>query len=315
MLPLLISCGEPTKISYKVVDEYGTPIEGVKITASFSTGGSYGLWRYTPHITEGVTDSKGMYIYKANVRGYGVSASFKKDGYYETSAAEIMLWDIRKFWNSQNNTPPVIILLKNRVKPLPMYAKRTNPSFPKSNGNFGYDLVAGDFIHPYGTGKVADFIFHIKTTKENRGHVKYFDITFSNKTDGIQSFFVQYEKAPQYELKSDRTAPLNGYLKSLKIADGDWQEIYKRPEYTKANRTWSSEVNYYFKVRSRQNGKAMYGKIYGFFRPLLYSDNGSANVEFTYYLNPDETNNLEFEKSLFYFTSSELGNNSVPRAP
>lgn len=306
MLPLLLSCGEPTKITYKVVDESGNPIQGVKITAVNATGGSYGMWKYTPHIKESVTDSNGIYIYKENVLGWGVSASFKKEGYYETSAAEIKIWDIRKYWTSQNNTPPVIVLLKKRVKPVPMYAKKTNPRFPKNAGKFGYDLVVGDFVKPYGSGDVSDFIFHIKSTTENRGSISLFDITFSNKSDGIQPFFVQYENAPRYELKSNTSAPITGYFKSLKTADGDWKDVFKRPEYSNnnVNRHWSQEINYYFRVRSQKNGKSMYGKIYGSFNPLLYSQSGLPNVEFTYFLNPDWTNNLEFEKNLLTFSSS-----------
>jgi hypothetical protein len=75
--------------------------------------------------------------------------------------------------------------------------------------------------------------------------------------------------------------------------------------------SWHSTVNYYFRVRSKKGGQALYGKIYGFFRSGTYGKPTGPHIEFTYYLNPDWTNNVEFAHS-FSPSSSEVGFENPP---
>jgi len=307
----LFGCGESATITYKVIDEQGLPIADASVHAGYLTGGGWSGQPERNHSKQGKTNTEGLFVYKARVKSE-VGAKVSKEGFYDTHPKTVKIWELDAY-KSRNN--PLLVVLKKKGNPVAMYAKHANPKFPISRGKVGYDLVVGDFVAPYGRGEIKDFIFHISGSK--------IDITFSGKRDGIQPFFVQNRYAPEYDLKSDRLAPTTGYFVSLKEADNGCQEKYQsmKEKAWKENisflgeREWSEEVNYYFRVRS-QDGKQMYGKVYGFFRVLTYGNDTEPHVEFTYYLNPDGTNNVEFAPGKSYFpSSSQVGSENPPGVP
>lgn len=293
----LSGCGEPATITYKVIDEQGVPIAKANVHAGYMTGGGWSGKPIRSHSEQGTTNTNGFFVYKARVKD-GVSAKVSKEGYYGTYTEEVNIWDIKKGIHKASNDP-LMFTLKKKINPVQMYAKNVNTNFPKSEGTVGYDLVAGDFVYPYGSGKIKDFIFHISYSNIN--------ITFSNKDDGIQPFFVKNRYTAKSELISDQLAPTTGYFKSLKDADEGWHEKYEAMKERAwkekisflGERAWMEEVNYYFRVRSNKGGNSLYGKIYGFFRGGTYGKPTGPQIEFTYYLNPDGTNNVEFARSFF----------------
>lgn len=237
----LWGCGQYATITYKVIDEQGLPIAEANVHVGYSTGGGWSGQAERNHSEQGKTSTDGFFVYKARVRNE-VGAKVSKDGFYDTYSKTVRLWEFQTY-KSQNN--PITIVLKKKVKPVPMYAKQVNTQFPLSEGTIGYDLMVGDFVEPYGGGSVKDFIFHIPPNKKSR-----INITFSNKGDGIQPFFVQNRNAQESRLKSNHNAPSEGYFNSLIEADSGWKEKYE----TMGERAWLEEVNYYFRVRSKNRG-------------------------------------------------------------
>lgn len=286
-------------VQYRVVDDRGTPVPDAKITAGYSTGGDWSLFSHSEHIKKGITNREGYYRYSAFVPlrieaflipsvAADIFSKIEKEGYYSVYGPVVKNDDITKGkWKNQEQ--PLLITLKRRVRPVPMHSKAVRLKLPNSVGAFGYDLVVGDLVKPYGIGEINDLIFHVAPADivKNKKRDLSFDITFSNKGDGIQTYFVQYRNAQRFENKAakfDYHAPTSDYLPRLVMADSEWQNRYEE------------EVNYYIKVRSRSDGSAMYGWISGIFRASTYSSDGKPNVEFEYALNPDRTTNVEFRR-------------------
>jgi hypothetical protein len=188
---------------------------------------------------------------------------------------------------------------------------------PDETKPVGFDLMVGDWVEPYGKGKISDFIFHFEIAPTTWITNFYGNIprpralndwkriiTFSNDGDGIQTF-----EALRHGLRSPRQAPLDGYEPSL--TQHEYDEPYQKVEmrggkqqeetYTRFYPCYQKDRNYFFRVRTKKdaNGNivsALYGKIYGDF------NNGNSGVEtrkeinFTYYLNPEpNSRNMEFD--------------------
>jgi uncharacterized protein YceK len=259
-----------------VVDDEGTPVFGVSVRG------------FNRRYLRGTTDEQGMFrwtSYNHRIDYYELS----KEGYYNTkSNCEVTTSELASIGTKTMN-----VTLKRIKNPIPMYAKEAEVKLPEAEGTFGYDLVKGSLVAPFGKGSVPDFIFRL--TRDP----KTVDIVFSNNGDGIQPFFTPHRYSNSSALVSDHTAPLTGYFPSLREADDDWQNKYKQKDYSRLKREWSEEVNYYFRIRSTDdntaNNTALYGKIYGPFR-LKYWDGNVPHICFTYYLNQDGSNNVEFAR-------------------
>jgi hypothetical protein len=322
----LSGCGRFVSVYYKVINDEGTPVADAHVNVGYSSGYT---WTESgkEYMKNGQTDTDGKHHYMALVpykKGIipfmhmdeieDIFASVKKEGYYPTFAARIKDKDIEMgLW--QKDTDPMLIMLRRIINPVPMYSKRATPRLPSLNGSYGYDLIEGDLVEPYGSGKVSDLIFHVSPKdhtkdKKNDSRNILFDITFSNKDDGIQPLFVQYRNAQSSNhltTKFSHDAPQHGYFDSLNKADDGWREKYKNPDYQQRERYWNEEINYYIKVRTKEDGSAMYGWIVGFFRVDIWVRQESPNVEFRYAINPDRTTNVEFGKGLKIKYVSEHG--------
>jgi hypothetical protein len=193
-----------------------------------------------------------------------------------------------------------------------MYAKNAWVDLPAGDGEFGYDLFAGDLVVPYGIGQHSDFIFKVSTTNSiwhdrNIYHLQA-DIVFPNPNDGIQVVFIpSFCVSPSSNYRLPFSAPDSGYVDSLSKANGNTQSEYRQsnlpvPCYwtepyhltLNRNRVWMEEVNYFFKIRSDASGHANYGIIRGILR-ADYRGGNIPCVEFEYYVNPDGTQNVEFD--------------------
>jgi hypothetical protein len=266
LLPLTLSAYDVPEamVTLHVTDEEGNPLSNVTAGASFydvddSTGDTKINWAHN------LTDSNGKITVSGKTQSmycYGA----KQGGYYETT--NLRYYSERKEngkWLPWN--PTLEVVLKKIVKPVPMYARVVDIEVPVKDKPVGYDLMVGDWVAPYGKGSTSDFLFS-RDSKTNSNTLR---ILFSNSGDGIQ--LVEAPLARQGSLlRSPRTAPENGY-------QSEWTQTDNNPDRV-----------YVFRVRSVMNGKneikeAMYGKIYGDF------------LHFAYYLNPDKTRNLEFDRS------------------
>ena len=319
------------KAPLKVVDEQGQPISGAKVISIF-TRYSLNPWKEVPRedCTEYLTDSNGLATISGKSDGdWGVRV--EKKGYYSIG------WSIEPLdadwplpiisgWHPSDmpaeelpitkatNTVGVIVL-KKMLNPISLYAKRlVRPGRQIINafiaGNaISYDLAAGDYLPPYGQGKVADLIYNLQYAskgpdpaskggkpeliKKYEFYDAVFTLTFSNEGDGIQSYFANPSTGG--ELLLPYCAPENNYTNILVIHQG----VDAQGRHGDLPR---NDQNYFFRVRTKKDkdGKivnALYGKIYGainWFRVPVYNA--------TYYLNPTPNDrNLEFDpkKNLF----------------
>jgi hypothetical protein len=283
-------------LNFHVIDELGNPIEGAKIRIGFEVYGTNNGF----HI-EGLTDNNGVFVAKHNAAGSGFGVD--KDGYYksEGGAGHGLIPKTGK-WLPANHE--IKVVLRKIINPVPMYARDIHMSgiiskmeVPVVGKDVGFDLIEYAWMPPYGIGEHADFIFNLK---RNFVDDKNFDCSLKikfNKNDGIQEVKDDYSVSVvnkynhHSEFKLVRNAPEAGYLNELTLP------------YRRGRGNTETKDNYVFRVRSKVVGgkvNGMYGKIHG---DIMFDPRGSktASILFKYYLNPDYTNNLEFDpkKNLF----------------
>jgi len=286
------------KITIKVVDQDGVPVEGAKVAANFSVGGSGSL-------DKGRTDSEGLAtLSNSGIRHVEYGAH--KEGYYR-SGNEYDFKNITgitgyRRWQPWNES---LTLVLNKIKnPRALYignhqGKRLGKSLelPMLNKKYGYDLMAGDWVVPNGSGIHSDFVFKIVNNSEGKDiKGREFDysfvMSFNNEGDGIQI----HNADPIYgsQLRLPHEAPISGYKKELIQRKARTNNYFSHNDFPE-NR------NYFFRVRTKIDDEgniesALYGKIYG---NITFS---GKNIGMLYYLNPDENDrNLEsdYKKNLF----------------
>jgi hypothetical protein len=183
--------------------------------------------------------------------------------------------------NAVNWNPMQTLVLDRVLNPIPMYAKKVNENPPILNQPLGYDLMAGDWVAPYGRGINTDIIFTKAAYRKSGADYEYkVTVDFKNAGDGIQAYTIP-ESEKGSGLQSPHEAPIDSYQSQL-IKDRSAHP----GEATKSN--YDENAKYFFRVRTvlDENGNvksALYGKIYGDF------------MQFRYYLNPTPNDrNIEF---------------------
>jgi hypothetical protein len=254
----------------------------------------------------GITDNDGMVTLSMpsldGKFGYGAT----KSGYYRSSGDSYQC-KITKNNKWQPWNPTIDLVLKPIINPTPMYARRIGQlpealSVPVLDAPVGFDLMAADWVTPYGKGSVGDLIFTVTESVPFTGVNQPFDVTatvsFSNTGDGIQSVRAPINKGS--DLRLPRYAPQDGYQTIL-------MKETKRPAIGQPIDSGTREdQNYFFRVRTvvDENGKiksALYGKIIGDIVVDPFHTK-TALIQFSYCLNPNPNDrNMEFDpkKDLF----------------
>jgi len=272
------------KVTARVVDETGNALAGIEISIGFE--GSHG----NGNKINGVTDAGGSFTASHGTAGK-VSFGVRKEGYYDTYSQYDFIKTDKGDWQPWN--PEVRLVLRRILKPVPMYARSTKMSrleIPVEGKEVGFDLMEYEWLPPYGTGKHADFIFKLDRKFANSDDFdSTLTITFLNKYDGIQLIKENHKYGSVF--KMPRYAPVGEYQSNLIKTN---KKIPGAPSVSNS----AEDNSYIFRVRSEEkDGKlvrAIYGKIQGdvIFDPR---EAKTALVGFTYYLNPDYTNNLEYD--------------------
>lgn len=271
-------------ITIKVIDESGEPIKNAEIGLGFEQG-----YRNNAPFMQAVTgnsDNKGMFKARARTSNL-VTYGAKKDGYYTSNYIHRFKSNNGNRWEPWN--PELIVVLRKIEKPVPMYARKiTDLMLPVLNQFIGFDLILSDWVKPYGRGVKADINFKVVSNYKND---REFDGKLIVTVPGSQGGFVLVKEQQLYgsHYKLPRTAPSEGYLKEVKI------EKSRKPNMPLIS-SRSIDNNYIFMVTSERKdvlNKPLYGKIREDFE--FFFDAEKASVNFTYYLNPDHTKNLEFD--------------------
>ena len=284
------------KMTLKVVEDNGEPIENAHATVNFKAG------------MEGAsetekTDSDGLATLSGSSTRF-IEYGAGKEGYYPTwyekSYTDFTgMMGFRK-WQPWNET--LEVELRKIKNPRALYigghkgGTFFSPSLklPGLDKEYGYDLMADDWVVPYGQGTHRDFIFKLTGKVTGRNEYDFTQtLTFSNEGDGIQ----KYDASPHYgsRLRLPHEAPLKGYKDKLVQRKASTFDRFLFNDFPE-NR------NYFFRVRTVKDEKgniksALYGKIYGNIGLSI-----SKSISILYYLNPDSNDrNLEsdYKKNLF----------------
>ena len=306
---MIISCSGAfgtslAKVTLKIVDEDGKPIQGAQVGVGFMIY-TKGGWGSTSKHIEGNTNTKGIFEGLA-IADNIVDFSVRKDGYYvsfgtykfkESSIGRWQPWD-----------PEITVVLRKIENPVPMYQRDTKMmhpvlEIPADGKSVCFDFMESDWVSPYGNGKYSDIFFRLDRKFVSRDDFEgSLTITFPNKYDGIQ--LVKYDRKSGSDFKLPRFAPEEGYqAKLVRTFSNKPGEPY--------NDSTKEDNNYIFRVRSEEkDGKlirAMYGKIHGDIQ-FGMRKHKNASIVFKYFLNPDYTLNLENGKNLLTLPDREIMN-------
>lgn len=279
---IVFGLGVDVSLNVKVVDDEGAPVEDAQVTIIYQNHGSI---QSSPR-SVGMTSEEGMFSGEGNTRLY-MRLFVEKPGFYESK--------IKKVYTSVKEKTITLKKIKNPTKGYmkQMGFKPLSKEPPELlfkpyevEETVEFDLMIGDYLPPYGRGKVADFVIYQNHNRKgsNNFNNKY-RLSFSNEYDGIQEMKIVRES----HFKSPYEAPVEGYEKELEKY-GKRNGIENPPE-TNVLKTFELE-GYFIRVRTvvDEEGNiisAHYGKIYGDFPGRI-----------SYYLNPTSLDrNIEFDPS------------------
>jgi hypothetical protein len=280
-LPFADPCPpRPWTVTLKIVDEIGVPVTNAECTVSFTLP-TKPEEEYRSGTKSGFTDSNGVFM-TANVDCTSrLGFRIKKDGYYPTR--ERYEFDRQQLQERKIRVPEQTLVLKKIRNPIPMFARDVHENPPVTNKPIGFDLAAGNWVAPHGTGKVSDIIFTKYYETKSQTEYRYIiTVSFPNSGDGIQESSRSISLFEGSELRSPHEAPIDGYSTNL---TKEASSGFGKPSVF----DFDAKRNYFFRVRTVLDEKgnvksAHYGKIYGDF------------MTFTYYLNPQpNSRNLEFD--------------------
>lgn len=266
-------------VTFKVADDAGQPVGAAKVDVGYMQ---------TKQI-EGLTDSNGVFVASHKDKAFELGFFVTKEGYYSDYLHYDLYmpgqFDEQKVAANRNSTQ--IMILRRIGKPIPMYSKRVEIKLQQEDRPMGFDLMAGDWVTPYGKGFHADMFFtiHRKIINE-RKYDATLTVAFPNKGDGI--VITLPEPNTGSEFKTSRTAAENGYEPELDL------------HYSNTNSP-ESVFGYFIRVQTvlGESGNvksALYGKISGNFRFYAGTIAPHAGMGFTYYLNPTPNDrNVEFD--------------------
>jgi hypothetical protein len=267
------------RLTVKVVDDDGSPVSGANVAFFFCKefdGNAVAKF-------EQVTGFDGLATGEGATEGR-FTINVSKPGYYISGAPMPEFRDtVGGRWQPWGAT--VSTVLRKVGDPVPMYVRKFGSEIPEVGTQCGFDMLEGDWVAPYGQGKVSDFTV---TLSRRYGGWRDFEvqaeIVFPDKYDGIQA--VDLPKEFSYSaFRWPRLAPTVGYQPSF-VAINAW---YPKDSGKTAVRSDNGAQNYYFRIRTVvQDGQiisALYGKIHG---GIAVEPRGAklCVIGFNYYLNP-----------------------------
>jgi hypothetical protein len=309
-LSSVVSAVSGKTLTVSLIDDLGRPVAGAEALIWFRqpVGRNGDAQRHVSDTNGQINASGETYI--------GMSVIARKDEYYTIT---------------DHDLPPIehverTYVMRRVLKPIPLHVLNMTLgsqrwlTFPMQTAILGYDLSVGDWVSPYGKGKIADIQFKFKSEfsgwtlneeqmssarkgnrDKNEDEIRYFygkwdgvlEMSFPGPQEGI------LEEAEQYHIYSDlrlpHLAPESGYEPTRRYEGSTYKG---RPE--------AKQLGFFLRTRVKldEKGKivsANYAKIYGDFfldaRGTLY---------FYYYFNPTPNDrNLEFDPARNLFSKEK----------
>jgi hypothetical protein len=295
------------KISLSVRDPDNNAVPYANITIGGTARGS------DDAVSRGKTYGSGNY--DAQIKSNGeISARIDKPGWYTSEywKAYSYLTDQNSLWEATHGgrwlpwDPLVTVILKRVVNPTAMYARAIRIKIPYDGTEIGFDLQAGDWVAPSGTGDNADLILKVdRRIRSDRDYSGVLTLSFPNEKDGIKQFDANRHAGSV--LLSPYVAPEEGYSRRK-----TWRQSRTPGDAGKSDNFTDDErpnQNYLLRVRTvlDEQGRvksALYGKIYGDIHLYVGTKVPNAGIGFTYYLNPAPNDrNVEFDPKRNLFTN------------
>jgi hypothetical protein len=282
------------KVTILTVNDTTAPVPGADI--GFSWGRIEGELPDTGNIRK-IADKRGLAEFSGISRYGSYAFEAVKEGHYATRRVQgQFLPAVNGRWGPWDQR--FIVVIKPIKKPVPMYAKRIIGSLPAMSEWIAYDLRIGDWVSPIGKGKHADFEFRGKGVISNGlNYVGTLDLRLPGDGNGILAN--QMDVISGSELTMPYEAPAEGYQPWWR-----WKNARTTEDKPRAVSRFTDESyparGFIFRVRSVLDARgrvirACYGKIPGPFNFDPRGEDWRGFVNFTYYLNPDGTRNLEFD--------------------
>lgn len=315
-IALLLGSVRASTVNLLVLDAEGRPLAQAETGVRFHSGaGAQAPWP----VKKAITDVRGQ----TKVEGatpFGFDVWAEKAGYYSASLDDIPVT------NSLEKT----LILRPIKSPIALYARRfghwrpNEEVFPAENTLLRYDFEVGDWLPPYGKGRVTDIQFKYRhefhgyryegkdleemmeetkriyaRNKEEWTEEKFkvkagrwsgeLEISFPGEKEGIVEELQRF--MPSSQLKLPHEAPEGGYLPAWKYTANNFSPT-----------TWRPNVGFYLRTRVKLDDRgniisANYAKVLGDFH--FYAQ---GEMAFDYYFNPTPNDrNLEFDvkKNLF----------------
>jgi hypothetical protein len=186
------------KVTIKVVDENSSPVPGARAGVGYYSNS-------TPASIDGLTDADGVFEAShstgPSLLGYDLGIEAEKNGYYAARRSA----NLKAQYDPVGWSPTINLLLKKVGKPIPMYAKREETKVQKEDEPVGFDLVAGDWVAPYGTGRNGDMLFTVhRKVVGDRDYEEAVKLAFPNKGDGIAVAPVEPDTGSVFKTSRDR---------------------------------------------------------------------------------------------------------------
>jgi len=287
----------------------GKPLPGLHVTGSFEME-PRPTWTNTggPNIEEGITDIDGRCRF-SSITDKGKIWCFVRPvpkEYYPWNCAgiEFERKDLIGKWQPDNLV--ATIRLYRVEHPVPLLVKEMVPKWKDDlaeyeNASARYDLMSGDWLPPFGKGKVADLeIARLPRQElgEGRNGAGYRDRAFRDEVHirfaGADNGLLEMPSCPGAGIMV-RTAPESGYHPDYKC----WRQRGLDLKWSESN---TRDRNFCFRIRTRRDEsgnivEAYYGKIYHDIKPWHGNNYTMRGVGFMYYLNPNSLDrNLEWDR-------------------
>ena len=307
-------------VDVTVIDGNAEAIEMAEVSVWFS---HFRLNKRVSNTIVGLTDDSGNFVAQGDGQ-MGMGLFVTKEGYYSYGSRNGKRVE---FYTKEPSTIKHTALLRRIKEPIPLYSKVITEAtpfrpykIPVEKEPIGFDFFVGDWVKPYGQGKVADILFSYekefvefasipsRTLEQVRESYKRrcksegiayteegfrefagkwdskFEVSFPGEKEGIQMVEEQFNV--HSALRMPHEAPEDGYKDGFTV----------EKLHTDEPRIARDDIGYFLRTRVKldEDGEiesANYAKIYGEieFLPTGY-------VYFHYYFNPTPNDrNLEFD--------------------
>ena len=309
-----------------ISDDNQMPIEGVQMQANFWENNGWKAWTQAPRVDvdSQTTDKNGFCRFKGKTNCGNVCCfvSTPPKGFYagDSWGTDFKKKNIFGVWQPDNL---VVTLRLQRVEhPIPLFVKKVClKNHEKGIGNFDgtnsvvkFDLVEGDWLPPYGEGKVADL--EIKSTvgitdkerKFRHATRRVEDVFFYNLETTVSTCStndtISRRETEKYAGIKIRTANEDSFSRQIVRRMGMRKKTrlnFPAEWYCEYFSDYSKDLCCQFRVRTNYDEKgnlkeAYYGKIYGDFEIEGDEKKGLVGISFLYYLNPKPLDrNLEWD--------------------